>query len=323
MNNVPRPIRLIKHAWIPLSGGTRLAARIWLPKDADANPVPAILEYIPYRKGDWTAVGDAGRHTYLARHGYASIRVDIRGTGESDGILRGKYLVQEQDDALEVLRWISSQPWCSGSCGMFGISWGGYSSLQVAARRPPELKAIITHCSSDDRYADDVHYLGGSLLALHAISWAAMMLAFNARPPDSAVVGEAWRPTWHQRLEESYPLIEVGLQHQSRDSFWRHGSVCEDFGAIGCPVYAVGGWADCFRNGLLRLLAGLHGPKKGTDRTLGPPTSGRRRARTANRIPARSSSLVGLLAQGNRHRNHERAGPASLASRLSSTTDLL
>ena len=262
MSEVPRAVRLIEHTWIPLDDGCRLAARIWLPEDADANPVPAILEYIPYRKGDWTAVGDAGRHAYLAGRGYASIRVDIRGTGESDRISEAN-TSPRQDDALEVLRWISRQPWCSGTCGMFGISWGGYSALQVAARRPPELKAIITHCSSDDRYADDVHYFGGSLLALHAISWASMMLAFNARPPDSRVVGGAWRATWHQRLEESYPLIEAGLSHQSRDLFWKHGSVCEDFGAIVCPVYAVGGWADCFRDGLLRLLAGLRGPKKG------------------------------------------------------------
>src|SRR5262245_46910888 len=157
----PHPIREIENCWIPLSDGTRLAARIWLPVAAEQNPVPALLEYLPYRKSDGTALRDALRHPYLAGHGYACVRVDIRGTGDSEGILLDEYLLQEQEDGLEVLRWIAAQPWCNGSVGMFGISWGGFNSLQIAARRPPELKAIITCCSTDDRYADDVHYMGG------------------------------------------------------------------------------------------------------------------------------------------------------------------
>ena len=256
-------MRVIENTWIPLRDGCRLAARIWLPEDAEHDPVPALLEYIPYRKNDWTAIGDSTRHAYLAGHGYASIRVDIRGSGDSEGLMQGKYLEQEQDDALEVLRWMSKQPWSTGECGMFGISWGGYTSLQVAARRPPELRAIISLCASDDRYADDVTYVGGALLALHAISWGSMMLAFNARPPDPAVVGDRWRDAWFERMQSSPSFVEAALSHPARDGFWRHGSVCEDFGAIECPVYAVGGWADCFRNGLFRLLDGLPGPKRG------------------------------------------------------------
>jgi|SoiMethySBSTD1v2_1073268.scaffolds.fasta_scaffold01303_12 uncharacterized protein len=259
----PHAVRVIDNVWIPLSDGCRLAARLWLPNDAEAHPVPTLLEYIPYRKDDWTAIGDSMRHAYLAGHGYACLRVDIRGSGGSDGILEGKYLKREQDDALEVLRWIRNQSWSTGSCGMFGLSWGGYSSLQVAARRPPELKAIISVCASDDRYADDVGYVGGALLGLHAISWPSMMLAFNARPPDPGVVGDDWRAMWLRRMAETPPFIEAALLHQSRDAHWEHGSVREDYGAIACPVFAIGGWADCFRNGLFRLLGGLPGPKKG------------------------------------------------------------
>src|SRR2546422_3301945 len=197
----PRAVRVIQHAWIPLSDGCRLAARIWLPEDADEDPVPALLEYIPYRKNDATAVGDSERHPYFAGHGYASVRVDLRGSGDSDGILLDEYLAQEQDDALEVIAWLAAQPWCTGAVGMFGISWGGFNSLQVAARRPPALKAIITVASTDDRYADDVHYMGGCLLAVDMLSWASIMLGFNARPPDPAVVGERWREQWLERLE--------------------------------------------------------------------------------------------------------------------------
>jgi uncharacterized protein len=258
----PRSTRVLEHVWIPMSDGCRLAATIWLPEDAEADPVPALLEYIPYRKNDGTAVGDSTRHPYFAGHGYASVRVDIRGSGDSDGVLRDEYLPQEQDDAVEVLAWLAAQPWCTGKTGMFGISWGGFNSLQVAARRPPSLEAIITLCSTDDRYADDVHYMGGCLLGVEALSWAATMLAFNARPPDPDVVGERWRDMWLERLEGSPPFIEEWVTHQRRDAYWKQGSVCEDYGAIECAVYAVGGWADPYRNAIFRLLAGLPGPRK-------------------------------------------------------------
>ena len=141
----PRRVREIENAWIPLADGCRLAARIWLPADAEDDPVPAILEYLPYRKRDGTAVRDQLTHPYFAGHGYACVRVDMRGNGESDGLMFDEYLQQEQDDALEVIDWITAQPWCSGNVGMIGISWGGFNGLQVGARRPPALKAIVTH----------------------------------------------------------------------------------------------------------------------------------------------------------------------------------
>ncbi len=260
--DLPRSLHELEHVWIPMSDGCRLAARIWLPDDAEADPVPALLEYIPYRKNDGTAVRDAARHAYFAGHGYASVRVDIRGSGDSEGILLDEYLPQEQEDAVEVLAWLAAQPWCTGATGMFGISWGGFNSLQVAARRPSSLRAIVTLCSTDDRYADDVHYMGGCLLGIDALSWASTMLAFNARPPDPAVVGERWRELWLERMEQSPPFIEAWLSHQRRDAFWRQGSVCQNYAAIEAAVYAVGGWADPYRNSVFRLLEGLPGPKK-------------------------------------------------------------
>lgn len=259
----PHPIREIENTWIPLSDGTHLAARIWLPLDAEEKPVPALLEYLPYRKNDGTAGRDAIRHPYLAGHGYACVRVDMRGAGDSDGILYDEYLPQEQDDALEVLAWLAAQPWCTGSIGMFGISWGGFNSLQIAARRPPELKAILTIDSTDDRYADDVHYVGGCVLAYEMLSWASIMLVYNAAPPDPRWVGERWREMWLERLEKTPPYVEAWLSHQRRDAYWKHGSVGEDFSAITIPVYAVGGWADGYPNAIPRLLAGLPGPHKG------------------------------------------------------------
>ena len=180
----PRRVGEVKPFWIPLADGTRLAAGVWLPDDAEDDPVPAILEYIPYRRADWTWARDEPIHRYFAGHGYASVRVDLRGSGDSDGLLLDEYLQQEQDDAVEVLRWIGEQPWCTGRVGMFGISWGGFNGLQVAARRPPELGAVITLMSTDDRYSDDVHYVGGSVLAVDMLPWSSLMYVWNGTPPD-------------------------------------------------------------------------------------------------------------------------------------------
>ena len=262
VSDFPRRVREIENVFIPLNDGTRLAARIWLPEDAERNPVPAILEYLPYRKRDGTAERDALTHPYFAGHGYAAVRVDMRGSGESDGILLDEYLKQEQDDCLEVFQWLAKQPWCTGACGMIGISWGGFNGLQVAARRPPELKAVISLCSTDDRYADDIHYMGGALLREN-LTWGATMFSHQTRPPDPALVGERWREMWMERLENLPFFPADWLEHQRRDAFWRHGSVCEDWSAIQCAVYAVGGWADAYRNAIPRLLENLRVPRKG------------------------------------------------------------
>ncbi len=262
-DRLPRPVRELPHTWIGLADGTRLSARIWLPEDAEADPVPAVLEYLPYRKHDGTAIRDAVRQPYLAGHGYAAVRVDIRGSGESDGILEDEYTRRELDDACEVVAWLAGQPWCSGAVGMTGISWGGFNALQVAALRPPALRAIMTLCSTDDRYADDVHYRGGCVLASDMLHWASSMLTWNARPPDPALLPETWREVWLDRMERTPPSIEQWLSHQRRDAYWKHGSVCEDYAAIEVPVYAVGGWADGYTNAVFRLLAGLTVPRKG------------------------------------------------------------
>jgi uncharacterized protein len=259
----PCAVRVIRHEWIPMPDGCRLAARIWIPEHAEQVPVPAIFEYVPYRKNDGLVLRDAPIHHYFAGHGYASVRVDLRGTGDSDGILEDEYLPLEQQDGVAVIHWLATRPWCTGKVGIIGKSWGGFNGLQIAAHQPPELGAVISVASTDDRYADDVHYMGGCLLAWTALPWASTMLAYNALPPDPAVVGEEWRKTWQERLEKTPPYIDAWLAHQRRDAFWRQGSVGEDFGAIQCPVYMVGGWTDSYRNAIIRFLEGYPGPCKG------------------------------------------------------------
>ncbi|MDX1606964.1 MAG: CocE/NonD family hydrolase, partial [Candidatus Competibacterales bacterium] len=261
VEDFPREVRVIENTWIRMADGVRLAARIWLPADAEDDPVPALLECLPYRKRDFTRPRDEPLHHYFAGHGYASIRLDLRGSGDSEGLLADEYVVQEQDDIIEVLAWIARQPWCSGELGMFGISWGGFNSLQVAARRPPGLRAIVTMCSTDDRYADDAHYQGGCLLNEN-LNWGSVLLTSANAPPDPDIVGPGGRQQWRQRLEHAVLYPALWMRHPHRDAYWKHGSVCEDYAAIECAVYAVGGWADGYSNAIPRLMAGLSCPRK-------------------------------------------------------------
>ncbi|MCB8876308.1 CocE/NonD family hydrolase [Acidisoma silvae] len=259
-------VTVTEQIWVPMTDGTRLAARLWLPDGAEAKPVPAILEYIPYRKRDGTRARDEPMHGYFATQGYGVLRVDMRGSGESDGLLEDEYVKQEQDDALEVIAWMAEQAWCDGAVGMMGKSWGGFNCLQVAMRRPPALKAILTVCSTTDRFANDIHYMGGGLLNDNHW-WGAIMLAFQARPADPLMRGADWRSEWIKRLNHMPFWPALWLAHQRRDAYWQHGSVCEDWSAIQCPVMAVGGWADSYTNAVPELLEHLNVPRLGL---LGP-----------------------------------------------------
>ncbi|WP_353644656.1 CocE/NonD family hydrolase [Mesorhizobium sp. WSM2239] len=258
----PRKIVEFPDMGIVMPDGCRLSARVWMPEDAAENPVPAILEHLPYRKRDGTTARDNLTHAYFAGHGYACIRVDMRGNGDSEGLMEDEYTEQELQDACDVIAWAASQPWCSGKAGMMGISWGGFNALQVAAKEPPALKAIITLCSTDDRYADDIHYKGGLLLNENQ-GWGATMLAYSSRPPDPALVGDKWREMWLDRLDNEPFLPAVWLRHQNRDAYWKRGSVCENFSAIKAATLAIGGWGDAYKNAVARLVQGIEAPAKG------------------------------------------------------------
>lgn len=256
----PRQTEVQEILWIPLSDGTRLAAKLWRP--LGSGPVPAIVEYLPYRTHDGTRTRDQGLHGYLAGHGYACLRVDIRGMGNSSGVLDDEYTVQEQIDGCEVIAWIAAQGWCDGQVAMIGISWGGFNGLQIAARQPPALKTVIAVGFTDDRYATDVHYVGGCL-SKDNFDWSATMLAQNDLPPDPTLFGPGWREEWLKRAAANVPWAHHWFAHQRRDDYWQQGSVCQDFAAIKVPVYAVSGWADNYSEAVPRLLAGLTAPCRG------------------------------------------------------------
>jgi len=257
----------VRDEWIPMPDGVQLHARLWMPRRVPSTGVPVVLEYLPYRLDDWTSVRDSERHPYYAAHGYASVRVDIRGTGSSQGLFDDEYSPAELDDGVEVVQWLAAQPWSTGKVGMFGISWGGFNSLQIAERAPEALKAVVTVCSTDDRFDNDVHYIGGAVLGIDMSAWAGTMLAFASRPPRPEVVGPDWVELWRRRLQHQRPLAPVWMGHQERDEYWKRGSVCENYGGIQAAVLAVGGWSDPYRDTVLRLLENLDSPVKGI---LGP-----------------------------------------------------
>ena len=254
-------IEIVETAWIELPGRPRLAARLWLPAGASSVPVPAVFEFLPYRRRDGTAARDESTYPTFARAGYAGVRVDMRGTGDSDGIYDDEYSETELADAEAVIGWIADQPWCTGSVGMMGISWGGFNALQVAARRPPALKAVISIASSVDRYNDDIHYRNGCHLGAH-LSWATTVLGYIARPPDSAVVGDRWRQMWHERLSAIEPASFIWMAHQRRDAYWKRGSIGDDFGAVQVPALMIAGWGDGYRNTPAKAVNGLRGSSK-------------------------------------------------------------
>ena len=250
----------VNHFWIPMPDGARLGARLWLPNDKKSYP--AILEYIPYRKDDYTVKRDSNTIAHFAKHGYACIRVDMRGSGSSDGVLYDEYTDQEIDDGVAVIDWIASQTWCNGKVGTMGISWGGITGMQLAQRSPEALKTIITLGSSDQRYYDDGSYYMGCLVG-QTLGWAAIMFGFNSRPPDPELVGNNWKTLWLERLEKTPHYLERWLKHQHNDEYWLNNSVDVNHSKIKIPVYAISGHADCWPNTVARLLQNLKVPIRG------------------------------------------------------------
>ncbi|UXX81892.1 CocE/NonD family hydrolase [Roseovarius pelagicus] len=246
---------------IPLPDGTRLSAKVWMPVDALKSPLPAIVEYLPYRKSDGTAARDHGMHLHFAKAGYVCLRVDRRGCGDSNSLFDDEYSEQELQDGVDLLHWIAEQQWCNGRIGMQGISWGGFNAVQIAARAPEPLKAVISIGTTVDRYSDDIHYKGGIQLGEN-IGWAATVLSWFSTPPDPQIVGDAWRETWLERLNSAPFLAQTWMDHPDRDSYWQHGSICEDYAAIKAPVLVMGGQHDGYRNAMAHMAANLSSPVK-------------------------------------------------------------
>ncbi|MFK3781298.1 CocE/NonD family hydrolase [Agrobacterium sp. NPDC089420] len=246
---------------IPLPNGITLGAKLWLPIEPGGRKVPAIIDYHPYRGCDFTAAADERTYAELAARGYACIKLDARGTGNSSGLHVDQFAQAYWEDACHALDWIARQPWCSGRTGMTGLSWPAHASLMVACEQPSSLGAILPVNAADDRYLN--RHQGGCLLVYAA--WHGPVLAgMHARPPLPWVVGEDWKSIWMERLEAYRNYFEFWSQHPLSDTYWEPGSAARDYKRIKVPVLMVAGWADSgYVVNIPRVLTMLDAPSKG------------------------------------------------------------
>jgi len=249
----------VKNVLIPMRDGIHLALDMHVP--GGEGPFPVILEYIPYRKDDVMPL--TGHHHYFAQHGYIGARLDVRGTGASEGVNKDEYTRIEQEDCCEVIAWLATRPWCDGNVAMFGASYGGFTCVQVAMHQPPHLRTIIPMYFTDDRYTDDCHYRGGCLRCYYDIgAYGASMIGMNAMPPYPEYSGADWARIWEQHLQNNEPYLLTWLQHQTDDTYWHPASLRGQYHKILCPVFMIGGWRDGYPNPPLRTFANLNVPKK-------------------------------------------------------------
>ena len=262
------PTRIPDVHWdvrIPTRDGVELSANIWRPADLEGHggePAPAILEMIPYGKDNWRRNADTARGEWFAARGYALCRVDVRGTGSSGGIALDEYTASETRDGYDAVEWLAAQPWCTGAVGMWGISYGGFTAIQVAKLRPPHLKAIVPFQATDDRYLTDVHYIGGCVTASELSQYAVSQVAMNAMPPDAAFRGAGWLNEWRARLEATPPWLIEWLRHQTDGPYWRTGSLAPEYDAIEAAILSVGGWNDAYVDAAFRMQARCTAPHR-------------------------------------------------------------
>ena len=239
----------IESAWIPMTDGNRLSVDLYQPTGgASGDRHPVLLEYLPYRKHEARS-RNWPLYSYFVQRGYVVAAVDIRGTGNSEGrLIPHEYSAIEQEDGEAVIDWLSKQPWSSGSVGMFGISWGGFNSIQMAARDVPALKAIVAIDATEDLYQDDVHYMDG---IMHLDSWEMSMDLDNSRPgaPDYVIDDDNFRNRF-----DTEPWM-LTYKNQQRDGpFWDRASVRDRYESIRIPTFHIGGWYDGYRDSVPRML---------------------------------------------------------------------
>jgi uncharacterized protein len=247
----------IREAWIPMPDGVRLAADLYVPTGGRAGErFPVLLEYLPYRKTEARRRNYA-LYSYFVRRGYLVARVDIRGTGNSEGrLIPYEYSDQENTDGDSVIAWLARQPFSTGSVGMFGVSWGGFNSIHMAMRNPPALKAIIAVDATDDLYEDDVHFMDG---VIHVDSWEMSQDLYNLLPgaPDFRI-----DDAFFANRFDTPPWMLTYKRQQRYGPFWKRTTLKERYDAIRIPTFVIGGLYDGYRDSVPRMLERLKAPVK-------------------------------------------------------------
>ncbi|MBS1994589.1 MAG: CocE/NonD family hydrolase [Cyanobacteria bacterium SZAS LIN-3] len=246
----------IEKRWLTMPDGVRLAASLYIPRARRrGEKFPVLLEYLPYRKDDTFYVVDHQCFSYFAQLGFIAVKVDIRGTGASEGFIpEREYSDTEMIDCESIIEQLAADPVSNGNVGMFGTSWSGFNSLQMAMRRPPALKAIHAVHASDDLFHDDVHYIDGNL---HLDSYHLFINHELGLPktPDYKLDDEYFEQRFNRR-----PWLFNYLNNQLDGAFWRVKSLREDYSQIDIPVYLIGGMLDGYRSATVRMFEGLNVP---------------------------------------------------------------
>jgi uncharacterized protein len=246
----------LKRAGIPMRDGVTLAVTLYLPKGAPAGArFPVLLNYLPYRKDDDEAQEQYGLFSYFARRGFVGAAVDIRGFGNSGGVPPDReYSAQEQADGEQVIAWLARQPWSNGKVGMFGISWGGFNSIQMAMRNPPALKAIVAVAATEKLFTEDVHYIDG-IFHLDEFELTMDLGEGRSGAPAYTLSGNVIGPRM-----SSAPWSLTYLEHQRDDAFWH--SPERPLSSIHVPCFLIGGLHDGYRDSIPRMLEQVAAPVK-------------------------------------------------------------
>jgi len=249
----------IDRTTVEMDDGVKLAVTFYKPADASPEKkVPIVINMVPYRKDDIFYAGDYGPYSYLAERGIACARIDIRGTGGSDGVLVDReYSDAELSDLESCIAKFAALPWCNGSIGMQGKSWAGFNALMMAMRQPPALKAIIAAHASEDLYANDVHNWDG-VLHLDIFTEEIETEGLMPKSPDYVLDKEYYRNRFDRE-----PWIFNYLSHQRDGKFWRDGrSLFTGYNRVKVPIYVIGGMLDGYRDFAVSILDHVKTPVK-------------------------------------------------------------
>ncbi|HEX5402287.1 MAG TPA: CocE/NonD family hydrolase [Pseudonocardiaceae bacterium] len=250
-------VRIVEDVRIPtLDESMTLSGDLYLP--VCAEPVPALVSLLPYRKDALGGIGGAASLHWFAARGFASLLVDFRGTGSSDGLPRPPFDPGEADDGVAAIEWAARQPWCTGAVGMWGHSYGATTTLRTAARQPAALKAIIPVMGFLDPERDFIHP-GGSTGCLASLGiWGLGSVLNHVLPPlrDSDVEQQRWR----RRVDQTEPFLLDLFRHPAGHPAWRSRVI--DASTITAPAFCVAGWRDLFVEGSLRAYESIPAVKK-------------------------------------------------------------
>jgi predicted acyl esterase len=250
-------VEILRNCPIPLADGNELSCDVYLP--AATGPVPALLALLPYQKDALGGAGAWQMHHFFARHGYAVVLADFRGTGASSGRPRPPFDPGEADDGVAAIAWVAEQQWCNGAVGMWGHSYGAITAMRTAARGAPALKAILPVMGHLDSERDFVHPHGrrGFLGSLGV--WGLTTLVTHLTPSLHADADGEWLRRWEERVACEPYVVEL-VRRNAGDERWRESVV--DAAAIDVPAFCVGGWRDLFCAGTLQAYERMAGPKK-------------------------------------------------------------